>query len=219
MSYYPEPNATGLPFTNQNNWVAQGAYPQPENRVEFKLDHNFNDRQRLFGRYTFMDSLYSKPNFWGNVADPVLLRPSGTSGCKSPRLIIIQNFGTRMVLNIRYGLGRVSGNRVPGSASLTGNSASRSASLGLPSYRQHLGSPGLPSDDHHPGYDAAWTQQRRYLFHGRHHAQRHCSAFRAVSGRHSMKYGLDFRKNFVNYGQLSTPERRVQLHPRDDPGA
>jgi len=55
---------SGLAFSRQNNLVLQAAYPQPQDRVEMKIDHIINDRQRMFGRHTFMDSVYSKPNYW-----------------------------------------------------------------------------------------------------------------------------------------------------------
>ena len=74
QKYYPLPNGPGLPFTHQNNFVVQAAYPQPQDRIEFKIDHDFNDRRRMFGRYTHMDSVYSKPNFWGNIGGSGLLR-------------------------------------------------------------------------------------------------------------------------------------------------
>src|SRR5260370_11182414 len=110
--YYPLPNGPGLPFSKQNNFIVQAAISQPQDRIEFKIDHNFNDRQRIFGRNTFMDSLYSKPNFWGNIVDP---------GCCDPMLQRLQNtaidytntLSNSTVLNVRYGLGRLSGNRYP----------------------------------------------------------------------------------------------------------
>ena len=45
-----------------------------------------------------------------------------------------ENFGSTMVLNLRYGLGRVSGNRVPWSSTFNPQDGFKVATLGLPSY-------------------------------------------------------------------------------------
>jgi large subunit ribosomal protein L23 len=46
----------GLPFTNQSNFIVQEGHLDPSNRTEFKLDHVFNDRRRVFGRYSLLDA-------------------------------------------------------------------------------------------------------------------------------------------------------------------
>ena len=175
----------------------QAAISQPQDRIEFKLDHNFNDRQRIFGRYTFMDSLYSKPNFWGNIVDP---------GCCDPMNQRLQNaavdytntLNNSMVLNVRYGLGRVSGNRYPWSHGYL------VTDIGLPSSIDQISNtrvfPTITIQDYTQlgpnGGDV-------YLMGDFMHSL--ASTLSRVSGRHSIKAGLDARFNFVNYGQLGTP--------------
>ena len=203
QEYYPLPNAPGLPFTRQNNLVLQDAYPQPQDRIEFKIDHNFNDRRRVFGRYTFMDSVYSKPNFWKNVADP---------GCCDPMNQRLQNLamdytemlGTTMVLNVRYGMGRVSGNRVPWSSTFSRENGFKVTTLGLPASIDQI------SD--HQVFPTITIQDMTQLgpnggdiyFMGDTSHSMIVNLSR-VQGRHSMKYGIDARFNYVNYGQLGTP--------------
>src|SRR5262249_14942203 len=112
QKYYPSGNNAGRPFTRQQNLFMQSTYPETLSRYETKIDHEFTPRRRLMGRYSIMDSIYSKPNFFGNVADP---------GCCEPTFQRLQNammdythiIGTSGVLNLRYGLGRVSANRIP----------------------------------------------------------------------------------------------------------
>ena len=65
------------------------------------------------GAIHIMDSLYSKPNFWGNIVDP---------GCCDPMNQRLQNaaidytntLNNSTVLNMRYGLGRVAATGIPG---------------------------------------------------------------------------------------------------------
>jgi Carboxypeptidase regulatory-like domain/TonB-dependent Receptor Plug Domain len=197
QKYYPEPNAPGAAFTHTNNYVAQGAYPQPQDRVEFKIDHTISDATRIFGRYTFMDSVYSKPNFWGNLADP---------GCCDPMHQRLQNaaldythtLSNSTVLNVRYGLGRVSGNRYPWSKGF------QVATLGLPA--------SIDAISNQPVFPTVTIQNYQqfgpnggdvYLMGDTSHFL--MANLTNIKGRHSMKYGIDLRINWVNYGQLGTP--------------
>lgn len=201
--YYPKPNVAGLPFTRQQNLVLQDAYPEPQDRVELKVDHNLSENKRLFGRFTFMDSVYSKPNYWKNLADP---------GCCDPMfqrlangaLDYTQNLGSTMVLNLRYGLGRVSGNRVPWSSTFDARGGFKVTDLGLPAYIDQI------SD--HQVFPTITIQDMTqlgpnggdiYFMGDTTHSM--IANLNRVQGRHSMKFGVDVRINFVNYGQLGTP--------------
>ncbi len=203
LSYYPLPNAPGLPFTRQNNFVVQDAYPQPQDRIEFKVDHNFSDRRRMFGRYTFMDSIYSKPNYWKNIADPGCCDPMNQR-LMNGAIDYTENRGSNTVINIRYGLGRVSGNRVPWSSTFDPANGFKVASMGLPSYIDNISDhqvfPTITIQDYTQlgpnGGDIYFMGDTSHSFIG---------TVSRVQGRHSMKYGVDARFNYVNYGQLGTP--------------
>lgn len=197
QKYYPASNVPGLPFTHQNNFAVQSAYPQPQDRVEFKIDHILDERKRLFGRYTFMDSVYSKPNYWGNIADP---------GCCDPMNQRLQNgaldythtVNDSTVLNIRYGFGRVSGNRYPWSKGF------QVATLGLPaSIDQISNQPVFPTVTIQNYTQLGPNGGDVYLMGDTTH--RIIANLSKIAGRHSLKFGIDARFNFVNYGQLGTP--------------
>ena len=197
QQYYPAPNNPGLPFSHQNNFAAQSAYPQPQDRVEMKIDHVFNDRQRIFGRYTFMDSVYSKPNYWGNIADP---------GCCDPMNQRLQNaafdyvntLNNTTVLNIRYGFGRVSGNRYPWSKGF------QVSTLGLPASIDAISNqPVFPTVTIQDYTQLGPNGGDVYLMGNATHSL--VVTLSKVSGKHSLRYGLDARFNMVNYGQLGTP--------------
>lgn len=203
QKYYPLPNAPGRPYTRQQNLILQKSYPEPQDRYEGKLDHQLDGNRRFSGRYTIMDSVYSKPNFWGNIADP---------GCCPPIYQRLQNgmldytqvIRASAVLNVRYGVGRVSANRIPWSTTLSGEGGFRVAQLGLPGAIDEIAD--------HPLFPnvtiADYTQLGPnggdlYLMGDTTHSL--LSSLSTVRGRHSLKFGFDGRLNYVNFGQLDVP--------------
>jgi len=103
QKYYPQPNAAGLASTNQNNYVIQSAYPQPSNRIEAKIDHYFNPANRIMGRYDVHDSVYSKPNFYNNLADPGCCEPM-YQRLQSAVIDYTHTIGNAKVLELRAGV-------------------------------------------------------------------------------------------------------------------
>ncbi|MCC6393642.1 MAG: TonB-dependent receptor [Bryobacterales bacterium] len=197
QKYYPAPNSPGLPFTRQNNFVTQAAILQPQDRYEWKIDHVFDEKQRMFLRYTLMDSMYSKPNFWGNIVDP---------GCCDPMLQRLQNgavdytrtISNASVLNLRYGYGRVRGNRYPWSKGF------QVSSIGLPAAIDGISNqPVFPTITIQDYTQLGPNGGDVYLMADQTHSL--IANLSHVRGRHSMKFGFDGRFNFVNYGQLGTP--------------
>ncbi|MEJ7608395.1 MAG: Plug domain-containing protein, partial [Bryobacteraceae bacterium] len=68
--YGPGPNTAGLPFTQQNNYLMQGKFRANVNRATAKVDHNLNDRQKLFVRYTVFDNQNAQPIAWDSPGCP-----------------------------------------------------------------------------------------------------------------------------------------------------
>src|SRR5215471_17541927 len=52
VKYFPDPNTPGAQFTNQNNYAASGANITDIDNFDVRIDHNFTERQRIFGRYS-----------------------------------------------------------------------------------------------------------------------------------------------------------------------
>jgi hypothetical protein len=91
----------------------QATYPEFSNRIDAKVDHNFNATNRIMVRYDIHDSVYSKPNFFGNIADPGCC-PAMYQTLQSGVINFTRTIGGSKVLELRSGLGRVAANRVPG---------------------------------------------------------------------------------------------------------
>jgi hypothetical protein len=112
--------------------------------------------------------------------------------------------GTAGVLNLRYGLGRVSANRIPWSTTLSGDGGFDVTSLGLPA--------SIAGVANHPIFPTFQIQDYTqvgpnggdlYLMGDTTHSM--IANLSWVKGRHSMKFGFDARINFVNFGQLDVP--------------
>jgi hypothetical protein len=60
-TYWGQPNSTGLPFTNLNNYSNNASVGGNNDEFNTRIDHSVSDKQRLFGRYTY----------WTNLSLPV----------------------------------------------------------------------------------------------------------------------------------------------------
>ena len=69
VGYYPTANLPGTAFTAANNYFAQGSSPVDKDVYGIRLDHNFNQSRRLFGRYTKDTTFRGASNFYGNPAE------------------------------------------------------------------------------------------------------------------------------------------------------
>ncbi len=66
-SYYPAPTQPGAPFTQVDNWYAQGVDVGFNNTMEVKVDNSFSDRNRLSARYSPRWSRYDAQNLFGKL--------------------------------------------------------------------------------------------------------------------------------------------------------
>ncbi|MBI3282418.1 MAG: TonB-dependent receptor [Acidobacteria bacterium] len=70
--YWPAPNTPGDPVTGVNNFARTDANQVTKNTYSVRLDHNFSDRNRIFGRYSFDDTPLRRAKTYGpeSQADP-----------------------------------------------------------------------------------------------------------------------------------------------------
>jgi hypothetical protein len=52
LSYYPDPNEPGAPVTGANNYAGTAGLPTDSDQYTIKVDHNVNDQQHLFVRWS-----------------------------------------------------------------------------------------------------------------------------------------------------------------------
>jgi hypothetical protein len=195
--YYPLPNQPGAPFTHINNFLQQAANAARQERMEFKVDHAFSDRRRMFVRYSLLDATTNPPNYWGNLANP-------TSAPNKPRaqnagLDYTQTIGAATIVNLRYGFSRASSVSDPWSKGF------RPSTLGLPTSIDNVTNYFIIPNFTFDQYTAIGQGSDSYA--ASHNYTHHMIAnVSKVSGRHSLKAGIDFRFLYVNDTSLLYPD-------------
>ncbi len=69
MELYPEPNSDGDAFTHFNNFTKNATSSNPFWQFDVKIDHNFSENSRIFGRYSRNNAKGSPALFFNNPAD------------------------------------------------------------------------------------------------------------------------------------------------------
>jgi hypothetical protein len=103
LAYYPKANRTGDPLTAANNFVGAAGLPTDSDAYTVRVDHNINDFQRLFGRWSqkrqfkqLAGEFFGHNDVGGNgtlAPDNRLDGALGYSFAISPTLVLTMNFG------------------------------------------------------------------------------------------------------------------------------
>ncbi len=201
LSFFPTPNQPGAPFTETNNWFQQGVNVGPSHQMNAKVDHNLSDRSRLSGRYSYNRGDGQPDNLFGegNPAHTFNRGPNrGTAHS------IVSDFtrtqSATFLWTARYGLTYSTYFRNPmNNFDLT--------SLGLPKYMLDNATfqvfPTVAPDGYTDIGTEGWLIMDRQE--GVHHFSGQASKF---MGGHSIKFGGEFRKNFLDYAQPGYPAGR-----------
>lgn len=64
VGYYALPNTASTSLANTNNHFGSGAKHQTDRQLNAKVDHSFNDRNRLSVRYGLYTDIYTNDNLW-----------------------------------------------------------------------------------------------------------------------------------------------------------
>ncbi|NWF84967.1 MAG: TonB-dependent receptor [Bryobacteraceae bacterium] len=204
LAYFPKPNQPGAPFTETNNWFEQGINQSSGHQTNIKGDHNFTDRSRITGRYSYRKGVGNPVNLFGegNPAFTFNTGPNqGTSHATVAEFTRTQS--PTMLWSVRYGLTYSTYFRNPfESFDLT--------TLGLPKYMLDNATFRVFPTIAPAGYTDIGTEG--WLIMDRQEGVHHVSASSSkFLGAHSIKFGGEFRKNFLDYAQPGYPSGRLDF--------
>ncbi len=204
LSYFPLPNQTGNPITNTNNWYSEGINVGDNTQMDFKGDHNFNDKMRITGRYSLARNNGTPPNLFGEN-NPAYTHNDGPNGTRTQSAVadFTRSENASTIWTLRYGLVYSNFFRNPMEPfDLT--------TLGLPQYMKD-NAPYLVFPTFTPeGYQDIGTEG--WLIMDRQEGTHQISgSLTKIVGGHNMKFGGEFRQNFLDYLQPGYPSGRLDF--------
>ncbi|MBM3725800.1 MAG: hypothetical protein FJW40_10300 [Acidobacteria bacterium] len=192
--YGPRPNLPGQTNTGQNNFFFQGKAPTDVNRGTMKFDHNFNENQRIFFRYSIFQNINSQPELWAGPGCPDGGCYSNYERLQNAALDYSWTINPTTLLSLRYGFARSILDRGswhknfrPSSLGLPTSVETGADLLVFPEFAvEEMTMPGLL---HHWNFRSA-NQSHTIV-----------STLSKVFGSHSMKVGTEIRENLINHMQ------------------
>ena len=192
--YGPAPNLPGLPFTGQSNYLMQGKFRANVNRGTAKVDHNLDDHQRFFVRYSVFDNQNAQPVAWDSPGCPDGSCFANAEMQNNAAFDYTNVLTPNSVFNVRYGFARSILNRQsnylgfqPSALGLPGSVEQGASLLAFPEFTvEEMTMPGLL---HHWNFRSA---NMSHTFIG---------TYSRVMSSHNVKTGAEFRSNLVNHSQ------------------
>ncbi|MBI2689449.1 MAG: TonB-dependent receptor [Acidobacteria bacterium] len=195
---WPATNQVGQLNTNLNNVAIQKVTRSPTDRVDFKIDHNLSQNRRMFVRYNRFKQDTAAADFWDNGAAP----SDGIMywGSHNAAIDYTETIGAGTVLNIRGGLSLFDAWRP---AFTYGYDVTK---LGLPASLQEVtlktGAPRIPrfdiQDFNSIGPNNGSTYKSNNV------AYTVVGNLTRVSGKHSMKFGGEWRTFGLGFAQFGS---------------
>lgn len=192
--YGPRPNLPGQANTGQNNFFFQGKAPTDVNRATTKIDHNFNENQRIFFRYSIFHNDNSQPEFWSGPGCPDGGCYSNYERMQNVAMDYSWTVNPTTLVTLRYGFARSILDRG------SWHKGFRPSALGLPAYTETgadlLAFPEFAVEEMTmPGLLHHWN------FRSANQSHTGIAALSKVVGSHTIKVGTELRKNLINHMQ------------------
>lgn len=203
MQYWPRANAVPTnAFTNQNNYFVNGKTPGRNDKFDSRLDHNVNERFRVWARGSYEFSESSPLNGFGNAGTSLGDGPQ-TSRNYSVAMNAVYSFSARTIANFNYGINRRNYFRAPFSLGFDHRT------LGLPDYLYNQAATlGLEFPRFNIGGNTNISSLGQATFttlkdRGMGNALR--GDITHIRNNHTLKFGAEYRKLLLNFTQLGQP--------------
>jgi hypothetical protein len=196
LKLMPAANLPGTPRIQAYNWLTAGMYFVKDTQFSGRVDQYISDRQRIFARY---GNLFRDQNFNTIIPGQLSIPPSGTSnleyltrGFTNVGVDDTYTFSPTFIGSLRYGFVRKVQKSIKGGVGLPTDSlglpailTANQATSGLPTFNLGENIPELGS-------------QLSYVANDQNSLM---AAFTNLAGKHSLKFGIDYR--LERYNQVS----------------
>lgn len=199
MSYFPQPN-TGGAGAQTNNFIAVGSTFNNSYQWDSRLDHDFSEKWRMFFRLSHSWGSNNQLEDYGNAASQGGGGPTA-GGAWSASMDHTITFSPTLVADFRYGLSRSYVTRTPY------DSGFNPSTLGFPSYLSQEASARVlefPRFNFSNGAGLGNTGWVDLIENPMSH--NFTGNLTKIIGNHSIKFGGEFRKLFINFSQYGFPD-------------
>lgn len=187
-----------------NNWITSGATPTSINQFDLKIDHRFNEKNLLSGRYSENWNHATPFHCFSTFIDPC----GGGANQGWAKVFVLTDthtFSPTLLLNTTFGFTRGGEKIFAYNPSLNPNPL---GTLGFPSYLESNGFNGVPAifiGDYLPaGYPNAGNDPYGNYKQGQDTGQL-TVAVTKIHGEHELKFGFEGRLHQQNYIQTNAP--------------
>ena len=106
MKYYPAPNTTGNPVTNQQNYYKTGARALNTDQFDIRIDHNLSESRRFFARYSARDNSDAPPAYFPDEVAIAEGRVITENHMHNAVADFTDSLAPTLILNVRLGFAR-----------------------------------------------------------------------------------------------------------------
>ncbi len=197
LNLYPAPNSAGL----FNNFASNPALANNVDQFDVRVDHNFSQKDNIFGRLSFQEVPTFIPGPFGGIADGGSFS-SGDQLAKSWNSVLSEThaFSPTLINEVRAGYNRISSSRLQPNANTTG----------IP---DQFGIPGVPQADSNGGLGTFFISGLNQLGSNQFLPSIELSTTSQVTdnltkslGRHTIKVGFQYQR--LGFNILQPPSGR-----------
>lgn len=204
FKFWPSPNAVPTnAFTQQNNLFVSGKSVSDDDRFDSRIDHNFSEKFRMFARGSFDRSLGVPFNGFGNPGTSIGDGPNN-SNQYNVTVNGVYTLTPTTILNFNYGFARNVSIRFPFSEGTS------PASLGFP---QSFADITAINNFEFPNFSFSGNTNVSNLgqatfttLKNRPYSHILRGDVTKIMGKHTLKFGGDWSKQFLNFTQLGAPD-------------
>jgi hypothetical protein len=199
---FPKPNNPGIagnPY-HPNNYIVPGLDPLTSHKFDIRIDYHLNDKQSIFGRFSYDRLFFSNANFFNNDYDSFYFQ-NVTNG-RNVLLADDLTLSSTSVLQLRYSFTRHFENQTGDPRQLNVDIAS----LGFPtSLASQVRYHDLPVMNFGDGTEAiGGTNNYNTFIFASENSDANATYSKSV-GKHELAFGGEFQKRYMDVGQPPFP--------------
>jgi hypothetical protein len=189
--YYPAPNNTSL----TNNFLRSTAVRFTDDTGDARIDHQFSDKNRFFGRFSIQYPFTGSPNNYGNIGTPD--NPPLTQKRYAGTLQDTYTLSPTLILEVNYGIVRQYGTRTAWSDGF--DITTLGFAQNFAAAQQVKAIPGVTIS----GMSGIGNVNQNYSTQLN---QTVTGSLTKIWGNHTFRAGVDFRTYFINQLQNTLAE-------------